>query len=140
MESKVVLNEIVLVRGLPGSGKTTIAQKMEGYIHLEADMFFVVNGIYVYDHLKIKEAHDWCVSKAKSELDQGNNVVVSNTFVKLFELKRYIDFQYPFRIIEAKGEFPNLHGVPFEKIAIMKSKWEKIPMEWENGSYVKTQR
>lgn len=111
-----------------------MAKKMKDYIHLEADMFFEVNGVYMYDPQKVKEAHDWCVSKAKEELDRGNNVVVSNTFVKLFELRRYTDFGYPFRIIEAKGNYLNVHGVPLDKIEFMKARWEKLPREWEYRS------
>ena len=85
---------IILVRGIPGSGKTTIAKEFKGFTHLESDMFFEKNGIYVYDHLKIKQAHDWCISSAKNALDRGERVVVSNTFIRLYELKRYIDLRY----------------------------------------------
>lgn len=126
-------NEIVLIRGLPGSGKTTKATVMNGYRHLEADQFLEVNGEYVYDASKIRLAHDWCVSTAKECLEQGLNVVVSNTFVRLWEMKRYIDLGFPFRIIEMKEKYQNIHGVPQEKINLMAKSWEELPAKWRIG-------
>ena len=54
--------ELVLIRGLPASGKTTMASvlPMIGYKHFEADMFFEVGGVYLYDAKRIGEAHAWC--------------------------------------------------------------------------------
>ncbi len=119
-------NEIVLIRGLPGSGKSTAAQNMRGYKHIEADMFLLVDGEYVYDAAKVKAAHDWCVAQAKENLDKGLNVVISNTFVKLWELDRYIKLGYRYRIIEMRGNFKNIHGVPQDRIQSMAKHWEKI--------------
>jgi hypothetical protein len=70
------------------------------------------------------------VSTAKEYLDQGHNVVVSNTFIKIWEMKRYIALGYPFRIIEMKDTFQNIHGVPQEKIDLMASGWQEIPDAW----------
>jgi len=50
--------ELLIVRGLPGSGKTVMAKKMTGYVHLEADMYFEVNGKYEYDRAKVGKAHE----------------------------------------------------------------------------------
>lgn len=119
------VNEIVLIRGLPGSGKSTMARKMDRHLHLEADMFLEVAGVYVYDPSKVRAAHDWCVASAKNALEQGRNVVVSNTFMRRWELQRYIDLGFPFRIIEAQGRWPNIHGVPEDKIEIMARGWEE---------------
>ncbi len=127
MEAK---NEIVLVRGLPGSGKSTLARKMMDYKHFEADMFLEVDGIYEYDATKIRAAHDWCVESATSALKRGENVVISNTLVKVWEMKRYVDLGYPFKIIEMKKSWPNVHGVPKERIEIMRQGWERIPHAW----------
>ncbi len=122
--------EIILIRGLPGSGKTTIAKQMRGYIHLEADMFFEVDGDYIFDSAKVKDAHNWCVASAKAALDNGHNVVVSNTFAKIWEMERYTKLGYPFKVIEAKGTWVNVHGVPEDKIEMMKVRWEQIPDHW----------
>lgn len=119
--------EIVLVRGLPGSGKSTLAKGMDGYVHIEADMYFERDGRYKYEPALVKDAHDWCVESAYEALRTGQNVVVSNSFVKLWELQRYIDLGYPFRIIEAQGRWPNIHGVPESKVQMMAQNWEALP-------------
>lgn len=124
-------NKLVLIRGLPGSGKSTKAKSMAGYIHLEADMYFEINGVYTYDSSKVKTAHDWCVSSAKEELEKGKNVVVSNTFIKIWEMKRYIDLGFPFSVIEMSGSWKNIHGVTLEKIEMMKNSMEKLPLSWD---------
>jgi len=98
-------NEIVLIRGLPGSGKSTLAISMSEYVHLEADMYLLIDGDYVYDASKVKAAHDWCVAQAKLNLEKGLNVVVSNTFVKLWEMDRYIKLGFPYRIIVMKNRW-----------------------------------
>lgn len=121
------LNEIVLIRGLPGSGKSTLAKSMKGYEHFEADMFLLVDGVYIYDASKVKAAHDWCVAKAKESLEKGLSVVISNTFVKVWEMDRYVQFGYPYRFIEMQNRWQNVHGVPQDKIAEMAKRWEASP-------------
>ena len=120
-------NEIVLIRGLPGSGKSTLARTMVGYEHYEADMFLMIDGQYVYDASKVITAHDWCVAQAKESLDKGLNVVISNTFVKVWEMDRYIKLGYKYRIIELKTRWKNIHGVPEDKINEMSLRWESLP-------------
>jgi len=53
------MNKILyIVRGLPGSGKSTLAKKLVSKdFHREADMYFMVNGNYDFDHTMVKEAH-----------------------------------------------------------------------------------
>jgi len=118
--------KIVLVRGLPGSGKTEMAKRMVGYVHLEADMYFNVNGKYIYDAAKVRDAHDWCLANAKAALEQGKNVVVANTFAKRWELERYTSLGYPVRIIEATGTWLNVHGVPTKAIERMNERWDPL--------------
>lgn len=121
--------ELVLVRGLPGSGKSTIARNMEGYIHIEADMYFVKKNGYQYDPSKVKEAHAWCQKRTKDALSIKRNVVVSNTFTRIFEMEPYFEMAKKYganiRVIEAKGNYKNIHNVPEQIIALMKGRWEK---------------
>lgn len=124
--------EIVLIRGLPGSGKSTLASTMQDHIHIEADMFLQIDGVYVYDQTKIRDAHDWCVARAKQALESGKKVVVSNTFVKTWEMQRYIDFGYPYKIIELQRKWPNIHGVPEDKIEVMTRGWQELPEIWKS--------
>ena len=104
-----------------------MAKGMIGYAHFEADMQLEINGVYVYDQSKVKAAHDWCVESARQALKDGKNVVISNTFVKIWEMKRYFDLGYNYRVIEANGRWQNVHGVPDDRIEIMKRNWEQYP-------------
>lgn len=126
-----MIPKLVLIRGLPGSGKSTMAKNMNGYVHLEADMFLFVDGAYKYDVKKVPGAHDQCVSKTKEALCAGQSVVVSNTFAQEWELQRYTDLGFTFEIIEAEGKWQNVHGVSDVIIEIMKSRWQAIPDKWK---------
>lgn len=120
---------LVLIRGLPGSGKSTIAKAMTGFKHCEADSYFVdKNGDYLFDRSKISEAHKNCQMECALYLAAGWDVVVSNTFTQMWEMQPYFDMVAPEKptVIEAKGCFKNVHGVPEESIERMRARWEEI--------------
>jgi len=124
--------ELVLIRGLPGSGKSTLARAMVTHEHFEADMFFVgENGAYNYDRSKIKDAHDWCQAQVYLALLDGKRVVVSNTFIREFEIEPYLEMCEAIgirpSIIEATGNYPNIHGVPDDTIERMRQQMGNVP-------------
>ena len=120
--------DLVLIRGLPGSGKSTLAKTLGlvGYHHFEADMFFEVNGEYVYNASKIREAHQWCQQSARKALQNNLKVVVSNTFTRQQELDPYLKMTKNIHIVEAQGKFKNTHDVPEQVISNMAARWERI--------------
>jgi len=124
-------SELVLIRGLPGSGKSTMAKVLAlvGYEHFEADMYFMKNGRYCYDRTRIRDAHAWCQQQTREALRAGKRVVVSNTFTRLQEMQPYLEMGAKVRVIEAKGQWKNVHGVPEETLQAMEARWEASPFK-----------
>jgi hypothetical protein len=123
-------SRMVLIRGLPGSGKSTMATVLSllGYKHFEADMFFVGDdGVYRHDGTRLKSAHAWCQDKVRNALKDGNRVVVSNTFTQHWEMQPYFDMGVSIQILEAGGNWSNRHGVPEEKVKSMRDRWVSLP-------------
>ncbi len=119
--------EIVLIRGVPGSGKTTKAKtEYSNHILCEADQFFTHPGTgdYKFDPEKLYEAHEFCMEKARACLEAGHNVVVANTFTRVWEMQLYFDMGYPIRVVEATGNYGSVHGVPPETVARMRERFE----------------
>lgn len=130
---------LILMRGLPGSGKSTFAKmlcnktfKNEDVYHLEIDMYFIdpVNGDYNFDVTKLKEAHQWCRDRVEGWMSLGSNVVVSNTFTQewemlpYFELGKKYDFKVISLIVENRHNGVSVHDVPIEVIDKMEDRFE----------------
>jgi predicted kinase len=122
---------LILIRGLPGSGKSTVAKNLAsstmGYTrHIETDMFWGPN--YEFDISRIKEAHAWCQSETEKWLNDDNIVIVSNTFTTAFELLPYFDIAKKYnvrpQIILCQGSFGSVHNVPAEVLEKMAARFE----------------
>ena len=129
------MNNLILLRGLPGSGKSTVAEligaKGAGYAHFEADMYFMEDGVYKFDPTKLRMAHNWCqIQTEKAMADDTAIVIVSNTFTQEWEMERYYELGkiYNYRVtslvVENRHGGVNVHNVPEDKLEAMKNRFQ----------------
>ena len=84
---------VVIMRGVPGSGKSFLAKKLQGNgVVLSTDDFFNNHlGQYVFDARKLSEAHDWNQRRAEREIKAGTNpVIIDNTNLEVWEMQPYV--------------------------------------------------
>jgi len=122
--------ELFLLRGLPGSGKSTLAESLGGR-HIEADMYFMNDGIYEFDASKLRNAHDWCRKEVfRSMATNWERIIVSNTFTQEWEMEEYIELgnRYKYKIysliVENRHDGVNSHNVPDEVLTKMRNRFE----------------
>lgn len=124
--------ELILIRGLPGSGKSTYAKNL-GCFHVEADMYHQRNGRYAFDKTNAKAAHEWCQRSALLAMEKGMDVAVSNTFTQLWEMKPYLDLAsktgHSVRVVRMAGSHGSIHAVPEEVIRKMSDRFEAFDSE-----------
>jgi predicted kinase len=129
------MKNLILLRGLPGSGKSTVADligaKGAGYAHFEADMFFMQDGIYKFDASKLQLAHNWCmIQTEKAMADDTSIIIVSNTFTQNWEMDfyyekaKYYDYRVMSLVVENRHNGVNQHGVPEDKLEIMRKRFD----------------
>jgi thymidylate kinase len=140
--------KLMIIRGLPGSGKSTLAQKVweascvydERY---EADMYFMKNDKYEFDATKLYNAHKWCFEKVYEDLHYDYNVIVSNTFTTMKELKQYLELMDVFpdleiTVVDMATQFESIHNVPQLTIDIMKDRWQPLDPSWVERGVIYT--
>ena len=131
---------LFLVRGIPGSGKSTFANHIwNEYAVCEADKFFhnKETGEYNFDASRLKEAHEWCRNEVETRMSDHQvnpqyypEIVVSNTFTQEWEMQSYIDlakkygYQVTTLIIENRHGSSNVHNVPGETLEKMRQRFE----------------
>ncbi|XP_063257880.1 NEDD4-binding protein 2 [Prinia subflava] len=134
---------LVLLRGVPGSGKSYLARTLlednPGGIILSTDDYFYKHGQYHYDPDCLGEAHDWNRKRAKEAFEMGiSPIIIDNTNIQAWEMKPYVtlaqQFKYKvmFREPDTWWKFKpkelerrNIHGVSKEKIKRMLERYER---------------
>jgi predicted kinase len=125
------MKTLYIVRGVPGSGKSTFAQQLT-LNNWEADMYFISeDGEYKFNIDEIKNAHQWCRDMIEDAMKHNlNKIAVSNTFTQEWEMEPYFKLaeEYGYKvfslIVENRHGGENEHGVPEDKIQIMKNRFQ----------------
>lgn len=143
---------IILMSGIPGSGKSTYVQKhFPGAFIVSADSYFMKNGEYKFDATKLSLAHGACLQSYASALvnpwiGEPQTMVVDNTNVTALELAPYValanayghkpeivSFTFSYRDQVMLASVRNIHGVSEEACKAMAHRfWEReTPPYWD---------
>lgn len=132
-------NTLYLVRGLPGSGKSTFVKNLIAAISsytcetrsYEADQYFYdKEGNYNFDVEKLYQAHMQCQNNTLKAMEDNIPVIfVSNTFTTEKEMKPYLEmaeknnYQIVSLVVENRHGNESVHDVPEETMTKMRNRF-----------------
>jgi predicted kinase len=122
----------VILRGIPGSGKSTVADKLAHYGArvCSADSYFIGDdGVYRFNPANIGAAHGSCFAKAVREMQSGRGcIVIDNTNITAVEIAPYVlaaqAFGHTVEIVNVTcavgiADARGVHGVPTDVVHAM---------------------
>lgn len=88
--------KLIIIRGFPGTGKSTMANKLaiemikdnKKVSILENESYFLKNNIKLINEQQIKIASDWVYNEIKNKL-KNENIIITNVTEKNIEIQKY---------------------------------------------------
>ncbi len=124
---------LIILRGVPGSGKTLLANLFETKAICCADDWHIKNGKYGWKHENATNAHRWCKRKCERFMVMGaKKIIVSNTNTTKKELEPYLNLGKKYNyivhtiVVENRHGSKNTHSVPDETLNQMKERFEIV--------------
>lgn len=134
---------LYIIRGLPGSGKSTLGEQLadtymdysravggvKHYSYAADDWFTDQDGNYNFDPMELPQAHEDCRARVLGAMLSGvEHIAVCNTFTQAWEAEPYFKLcklhEYTPVVIECQSQFGNIHDCPQEKINEMADRWD----------------
>jgi predicted kinase len=125
---------LYLIRGLPGSGKSTFASMIARTLdcdHWEHDQYLYTDeGEYVWTEKRMAYAYRQCLRDTEATMQRGEPVVVSNVFPTAKSLKKYrklaeqYGYQVTYVVVENRRGGQNIHNVPEEALKGMREAFQ----------------
>ena len=137
---KKTAKKVVILRGLPGAGKSTFTAGLDLPV-VSADHYFLSpEGEYVFRPEKLPEAHGQCFRRAVEHASRGEGFVVDNTNLTAVEVAPYValagayglDHEIISVVADPEVAFRRQrHGVPRATFERMRAAFEGFhPMPW----------
>jgi len=125
-----MIKTLILLRGLPGSGKSSLADVLPGHI-CTADDYHMIDGKYTWKQENANVAHLECQKKCERLMKMGSDIIkVANTSTTVKEMQPYYDLaeKYGYRvfsvIVENRHNGINNHNVPEETLKKMVDRFD----------------
>jgi len=122
---------LYVIRGLPGSGKSSLAASLDlSCPAFEADKYFLnETGEYLFDYTKLSLAHRWCEEQVTTAMRADwPRLAVANTSVVRRDYEAYLTvankYGYSVFVVHCENSWSNTHGCPAEKVQQMAGRWE----------------
>jgi len=115
------MRNLVILRGVSGSGKSTVAELWPSAIVCCADDYHMVDGEYKFDAKNLGRAHEACREKCEDAMFWKDELIVianTNTQPKEFAAYEELAQKYGYKIfhlvVENRHGGTDIHGVPPE--------------------------
>ena len=131
---------LILVRGVSGSGKSTFAEEFlyPTSLIISTDDFFMNDGNYEFNSEFLSDNHKKCIDSVEDYMKDNynyeaiSNIVVHNTFTMAWEIEPYKEladkhgYNFFTIIVENRHKSTSIHEVPEDIVLKQRERFEVV--------------